>query len=142
MNLLSNNTDKEFRVLFVCIENSCRSQIAESLFNNLIKNYNINASASSAGTIPATKVNPSAIQVLEELDIKYNLNPKTLTAEMMNNADVIVSMGCMANDFCPATLIPKTQDWAIDNPSGQSLDKFREVRDVIKQKIEALINSL
>ena len=51
-------------------------------------------------------------------------------------------MGCMANDFCPATLIPKTQDWAIDNPSGQSLDKFREVRTVIKQKIEALINSL
>jgi len=139
---LSNNTSEESHVLFVCIENSCRSQIAEALFNNLIENYEINASASSAGTIPADRVNPLTIQALEELNIHCNLNPKTLTREMMNDADVIVSMGCMAADFCPVPFLSKTQDWGIEAPSGQSLDDFREVRDVIKQKIEALIKFL
>ena len=142
MNLLSNKTGQELHILFVCIKNSCRSQIAEALFNHLIKNYDINASASSAGTIPADRVNSSVPQVLEELNIDCNLNPKTLTDEMMNDADVIVSMGCLAADFCPVTFLSKTQDWWIEDPSGQSLDKFREVRDFIKQKIETLIKSL
>ncbi len=142
MNLLSNKTGQELHILFVCIKNSCSSQIAEALFNHLIKNYDINASASSAGTIPADRVNPSVLQVLEELNINCNLNPKTLTDEMMNDDDVIVSMGCLAADFCPVTFLSKTQDWRIEDPSGQSLDKFLEVRDFIKQKIETLIKSL
>ena len=61
---------------------------------------------------------------------------------MMQEADFIVSMGCMSSDFCPVTYMPKTQDWGIDNPNDQPISKFREVRDVIKGKIEYLLLDL
>lgn len=135
-------TNKKFSILFVCIANSCRSQMAEALFNELISNYDVDAFATSAGTLPAKEVNPSALEVLTELNIKHNSYPTTLTLEMMKTADVIVSMGCMSSDFCPATFIPKTQDWEIDDPQNQSISKFREVRDVIREKVENLLLDL
>ena len=129
-------------MLFVCIANSCRSQMAEALFNELASQYNVNATASSAGTIPAEEVNPLALEVLKELNINHHSNPKILSNKMMSEADAIVSMGCMASDFCPATFIPKTQDWNIDDPVSHPIEKFREVRDVIKEKVDILLQEL
>ena len=133
---------KKINVLFVCIANSCRSQIAEALFNELVSDYNVDATASSAGTIPAEEVNPLALEVLKELNINHHSNPKILSNEMMLEADAIISMGCMASDFCPATFIPKTQDWNIDDPVSHPIEKFREVRDVIKEKVDILLQEL
>ena len=133
---------KKINVLFVCIANSCRSQIAEALFNELASQYNVNATASSAGTIPAEEVNPLALEVLKELNIDHHSDPKILSNEMMLEADAIISMGCMASDFCPATFIPKTQDWNIENPVSHPVEKFREVRDVVKEKVDILFQEL
>ena len=133
---------KKINVLFVCIANSCRSQMAEALFNKLASKYNVDAVASSAGTVPADEVNPSALQVLKELNIDHHSDPKILSNEMMLEADAIISMGCMASDFCPATFIPKTQDWNIDDPVSHPIEKFREVRDVIKEKVDILLQEL
>ena len=133
---------KKINVLFVCIANSCRSQMAEALFNKLASKYNVDATASSAGTIPAEEVNPLALEVLKELNIDHHSNPKILSNEMMSESDAIISMGCMASDFCPATFITKTQDWNIDDPVSHPIEKFREVRDVIKEKVDILLQEL
>ena len=134
--------NKKINVLFVCIANSCRSQMAEALFNELSSNYAVDATASSAGTVPADEVNPSALEVLKELNIDHHSDPKILSDEMMSEADVIISMGCMASDFCPVTFIPKTQDWRINDPVSHPIEKFREVRNVIKEKVDILLQEL
>ena len=134
--------NKKINVLFVCIANSCRSQMAEALFNELSSNYAVNTTASSAGTVPADEVNPSALDVLKELNIDHHSDPKILSDEMMSEADVIISMGCMSSDFCPITFIPKTQDWRIEDPVSYPIEKFREVRDVIKEKVDILLQEL
>jgi len=82
------------------------------------------------------------LDVLKELNIYHHSDPKTLSDEMMSEADVIISMGCMASDFCPVTFIPKTQDWSIDDPAEHSIEKFREIRDVIKEKVDILLQEL
>ncbi|MGE4595700.1 MAG: hypothetical protein AAEA79_01865 [Nitrososphaerales archaeon] len=84
--------NKKINVLFVCIANSCRSQMAEALFNELSSNYAVDTTASSAGTVPADEVNPSALEVLKELNIDHHSDPKILSDEMMSEADVIISM--------------------------------------------------
>jgi arsenate reductase len=133
---------KKINVLFVCIANSCRSKMAEALFNELSSNYAVDATASSAGTVPADEVNLSALDVLKELNIDHHSDPRILSDEMMSEADVIISMGCMSSDFCPITFIPKTQDWRIEDPVSYPIEKFREVRDVIKEKVDILLQEL
>ena len=134
--------EKKINVLFVCIANSCRSQMAEALFNKLVNDYDVDAFATSAGTMPSEEVNVSALEVLKELNIEHHSVPKSLTSEMMQESDFIISMGCMSSDFCPLTYMPKTQDWGIDNPNDQPISKFREVRDIIKGKIEYFLLDL
>ena len=116
--------------------------MAEALFNKLASKYSVDAVASSAGTVPANEVNPLALEVLKEINIDHYSNPKILSNEMMSDADAIISMGCMASDFCPATFIPKTQDWNIENPVSHPIEKFREVRDIIKEKVDILLQEL
>ena len=127
--------EKKINVLFVCIANSCRSQMAEALFNKLVNDYDVDAFATSAGTMPSEEVNVSALEVLKELNIEHHSVPKSLTSEMMHESDFIISMGCMSSDFCPLTYMPKTQDWGIDNPNYKPISKLREVRYIIKRKI-------
>jgi protein-tyrosine-phosphatase len=126
------------KVLFVCVENACRSQIAETFFNKLASGKAI---AMSAGTKPSNRVNSKAIEVMKEIGIDMDKQkPKLLTREMIENVDKLITMGCEA-DFCPAPYL-KTEDWKIEDPSGKSIEKFREVRDKIKQKVEKLIEEL
>ena len=126
------------KVLFVCVENACRSQMAEAFFNKFASGK---AVAISAGTKPSSQVNPKAVQVMKEIGIDMSKQkPKPLTSELMKGVDRIVTMGCGA-DVCPAPYI-KAEEWSIENPSGKPLDKYREVRDTIKSKVEELIKEI
>ena len=126
------------KVLFICVENACRSQIAEAFFNKYAMGK---AVAISAGTRPASHVNPRAVEVMKEVGIDISKQkPKLLTQEMTREVDKIVTMGCGA-EFCPAPYV-KAEDWSIEDPSGKSLDKFREVRDQIKRKVEKLVKEI
>jgi arsenate reductase len=122
-------------VLFICIQNSCRSQMAEAIFNHLAPE---GMRAISAGSKPAGQVDPVALAVLEETGIKTgSLSPKLLTREIAQAADTIVTMGCP--EACPAVGKPM-EDWGIEDPSGEEIDDYRRVRDTILQKVKTLLN--
>jgi len=126
------------KVIFVCVENSARSQMAEAFFNRLAKW----SKAESAGTRPAKSVNPLAVEAMAEVGIDISgAKPKMLTLEMLEGADRVVTMGCLSGELCPAALVP-TEDWGIEDPAGKSIEKFREVRDVIRKKVEELVKEL
>ena len=126
------------KVLFICAENACRSQMAEAFFNKLASGKAI---ATSAGTKPSNMVNSKAIEVMKEIGIDMDRQkPKLLAQEMIQKADKIIMMGCEA-DFCPVPSL-QTEDWNIEDPSGKSVEKFREVRDKIRKKIEKLIKEM
>ncbi|MDO8637787.1 MAG: arsenate reductase ArsC [Dehalococcoidia bacterium] len=119
-------------VLFVCVGNSGRSQMAEAFFNRLASGK---ANAISAGTKPATRVDPVVIEAMREvgIDISNNL-PKALTPEMAEQADRIVTMGCGTEAVCPATFV-ETEDWGLEDPKGKPLGKVREIRDEVRNRI-------
>ena len=126
------------RVLFVCVENACRSQMAEGFLNALAGEK---ASAKSAGNMPAKAVNPLAVQVMKEVGIDISSHkPKMITAEMVQEADKVVLMGCSRNS-CP--IVPKeVEDWQIEDPARKGVEKFREARDAIRKKVEKLVTEV
>ena len=125
-------------VLFVCIGNSGRSQIAEAFFNKLSKT----GKAISAGTMPDDRIHPYTVQVMKEVGIDVSQQkPKPLTSEMIEKADKIITMGCGAN-VCPANYLPKIEDWKIEEPYGKPIEKVREIRDQIKEKVEKLVREI
>ena len=130
---------KRKTILFVCVHNSGRSQIAEAFFKQLTKGKFI---AYSAGTKPASEINPLIIQVMYEsgLDISKN-KPKMLTPEMVHKADSVITMGCNVVETCPASFFP-TEDWQIIDPEGKTIDEVREIRDIIRLRVEKLIKEL
>lgn len=126
------------RVLFVCIHNAGRSQIAEALFNAYAGGA---ATASSAGVDPVAALNINVIAAMREAG--YDLmgqHPKLLTDEMVDGAERVITMGCMDDPACPAVLAQ--EDWAIDDPSGAPLPKVREIRDQIARKVRTLLREL
>lgn len=126
------------KILFVCVENACRSQMAEAFFNRISKT----ATASSAGTKPAANVSLGAIQVMKEVGIDISeARPKLLTLEMLDAADKVITMGCAVGDVCPGAIV-EAEDWGIEDPTGKSIEKFRKVRDIIRKKVERLVNDL
>lgn len=125
-------------VLFVCVENACRSQMAEAFFNKMSRA----AKASSAGTKPAMAVNPMAVKVMKEVGIDISgARPKLLTLEMLEKADKVITMGCSVEGVCPGAIV-ETEDWGIEDPAGKPIEKFREVRDLIKEKVADLVRKL
>ncbi len=131
------------KVLFVCVGNSARSQMAEAFFNSRVpKGWK----ASSAGTQPADRISPKTIEVMNEVGIELkNKTPKLLTLEMVEDAERIITMGCLEDASCPAFLIKdksKIEDWKIPDTRGLPLEAYREVRDAIKKKVEGLIADL
>ncbi|UCF13010.1 MAG: arsenate reductase ArsC [Thermoplasmatales archaeon] len=122
------------KVLFVCIENTCRSQMAQGFFNKFASN----AFADSAGTQPSDQVDSKATIVMKKVGINIGQNkPKMLTSSMNNEFDYIISMGCI--DSCPIPPRDKTIEWNIEDPKGKSVDKYREIRDKIRTQVEQLI---
>jgi len=129
-------------VLFVCIENACRSQMAEGFFNNLAKGI---ARSLSAGTRVAKEVNPMAVQVMKEVGIDISgQKPKMLTEELIKAVNRVIVMGCGADPqaVCPAVNLKQVENWEIEDPKGKPIEKFREVRDIIQKKVENLIKEM
>lgn len=137
-----NMSDKK-SVLFICVQNSARSQIAEGFFT---KYANGRISCTSAGTMPADKVNPTAAAAMREVGIDIGINkPKVLTDDMVDRASLIINMGCMDNNSCPAVLLKNKkamEDWGIEDPAGKSIAKVREIRDQIERKVIDLVQQL
>jgi arsenate reductase len=126
------------KVLFVCVQNAGRSQMAEAFAKAYGKGK---LEAISAGTMPAKEVNPVAVQIMREKGIDLSANrPKPITGQMVQEADMIVVMGCSAQGFCPAPLLNNVIDWGIEDPEGKPIEKVREIRDEIERKVKALID--
>ena len=126
-------------VLFICVHNSGRSQMAEALFNQVAKGK---AQAYSAGTQPADKVNPVVIEAMREIGIDISGNkPKALTMDMVEKADRVITMGCGAEAVCPASFV-ETEDWALEDPKEKSLEQVRKIRDEIKSRVTTLVEEL
>jgi arsenate reductase len=125
------------KILFVCVENAGRSQMAEGFAKHYGKSK---IEAMSAGTMPSNEVNPLVIQAMQEKGIDISKNkPKQITTQMVKDADTIIVMGCSAQGFCPAPLLSKVIDWNIEDPKGKSLEKVREIRDEIEKKVKELL---
>ena len=113
-------------VIFVCVHNSGRSQMAEAFFNKLV---GVNVKAYSAGTQPADEVNPVVVEAMREAGINISGNkPKILTMEMVEKADRMITMGCgaEAEAVCPASFI-ETEVWSLEDPKGKSLEQVRKI---------------
>ncbi len=124
-------------VIFVCVGNSCRSQMAEGFAR---RSSPEGAVILSAGTNPASFVAPRAVAVMDEkgIDIRGQ-HPELITGEMVRDTDLVVTMGCEVERLCPVTLAPeKTVDWGLDDPMGMGIEKYRETRDLIETKVRSL----
>jgi protein-tyrosine-phosphatase len=125
------------RVLFVCVENAGRSQMAEAFANKYGKDK---FTVSSAGNRPADKVNPIVVEAMKEKGIDISMNkPKLLTFQMAQEADLIVTMGCNAQGICPGPFFKPTVDWKLEDPKGKPIEKVREIRDDIEARVQNLI---
>ncbi|MEE8402484.1 MAG: arsenate reductase ArsC [Candidatus Hydrothermarchaeaceae archaeon] len=128
------------KVLFVCVGNSARSIMAEALFNAVSPD---GWKASSAGTKPAGSISGDAIAVLDEVGVKVEKDaPSLLGPKLAKSADIGITMGCGVEDECAVLFTPVKEDWGLDDPKGQSIEKFREMRDEIKRRVERLIEGI
>jgi protein-tyrosine-phosphatase len=125
------------RLLFVCVENSNRSQMAEA-FARLLGGDGVEAH--SAGSRPSGRVNPKAIEAMRELGYDLTQHRSKSLAEVPDEVDVAVTMGC--GDACPHVRAARREDWAIPNPSQMGPEEFRGVRDAIGEKVRELLRSL
>lgn len=125
------------KILFVCIENAGRSQMAEAF----AKKYEIEkVIASSAGNKPADNVNPAVVDVLKEKGIDISANkPKLITAQMAMDSDLIVTMGCNDQGICPGPFFKPTIEWKLEDPKGKSIERVREIRDDIEARVKDLL---
>jgi protein-tyrosine-phosphatase len=126
------------KFLFVCVENAGRSQMAEAF----AKRYGL--SASSAGTVPSPRINPIVVQAMKEkgIDISSN-NPKMLTTNMIENASLVVTMGCSVEEVCPKPMLAQMQkklvDWHLEEPKGKPIEEVRKIRDAIEIRVKELV---
>ena len=127
-------------VLFVCVENAGRSQMAEAFFRKFApKHFNV----SSAGTTPSSHLNPIVIQVMKEIGIDMvNQQPKILSNSMIENSSKTVNMGCMDKESCPSLFVKDVLNWNISDPKEKSIDEVRIIRDTIKFEVMNLIKIL
>ncbi len=134
-------TSSEKKFLFVCVENAGRSQMAEAF----AKEHGLNAS--SAGTVPSTKINPIVVEAMREkgLDISNNA-PKMLTPEMIQRASLVVTMGCSVEEACPKPMLAQMQkklvDWNLPDPKGKALDEVRTIRDEIEARVMKMTDTI
>ncbi len=125
-------------VLFVCVHNAGRSQMAAGWLAHLAGDA---VEVRSAGTAPAETVNPVAVEAMAEVGIDItSATPKVLTGEAVQTSDVVITMGC--GDSCPYYPGTRYLDWPLDDPAGQDVETVRPIRDAIRAKVEDLIAEL
>lgn len=130
----------EKKVLFVCVENAGRSQMAEGFF----RKYTPKGWTSiSAGSRPTPEINQFAIQVMKEVGVDISKQkPKELSEELIRASLLKISMGCIYQTECPAVFVGKFEDWGIEDPKGKSIEKVREIRNKIEEKVQDLVSNL
>ncbi|MBC8104377.1 MAG: arsenate reductase ArsC [Cytophagales bacterium] len=130
-------------VLFVCVHNAGRSQMAEAFTNHLAQKRGVAVRGLSAGTVAGDAINPLAVAVMEELGISLaGQHPKPLTQELADRSDRVITMGCGVDaEACPAR-IHLSEDWGLDDPKGQSLEAVRAIRDQIQMRVETLLSEI
>ncbi|MFD9219507.1 arsenate reductase ArsC [Streptomyces sp. NPDC060064] len=122
-------------VLFVCVHNAGRSQMAAGFLSHLAGDR---VEVRSAGSLPAQQVNPAAVEAMKEVGVDISAQqPKVLTTEAVKASDYVITMGC--GDACPIFPGKKYLDWALEDPAGKGVESVRPIRDEIKNRIEALI---
>jgi arsenate reductase len=134
----TNTTNKNDKtVLFVCVENAGRSQMAEGFFKKYAsKGFKVQ----SAGTKPVYQINPIVVQVMREVGIDIsNHKSKEMTDDMMYSSETIVNMGCMDKNFCPTLFLPNVIEWNLPDPKGKSIEEVREIRDEIEERVKELV---
>ena len=125
-------------VLFVCVHNAGRSQMAAGFLRDVAGDR---IEVRSAGSVPADQLNPVAVDAMSELGIDITAEqPKVLTTEAVQASDVVITMGC--GDACPFFPGKRYEDWKLDDPAGQGIEAVRPIRDDIRQRIEALAGEL
>jgi arsenate reductase (thioredoxin) len=125
-------------VLFVCVHNAGRSQMAAGYLRHLARD---SVEVRSAGSEPADRINPVAVQAMAEEGIDIaNEQPKILTTEAVKTSDVVITMGC--GDTCPFYPGKRYEDWVLDDPAGQGIEVVRPIRDEIRRRVEQLIDEL
>lgn len=126
------------RVIFACVHNAGRSQMAAAFFNAVANPQK--AVAVSAGTQPGDRVHPEVVAVMRELAIDLSgAHPQKLTRELASGAALLVTMGC--GDACPYVPGLQRDDWPLEDPKGQSLERVREIRDEIRDRVRQLIEA-
>ena len=125
-------------VLFVCVHNAGRSQMAAGYMQHLSQGR---VRVLSAGSAPKDSINPIAVQVMAEegIDIANN-QPKVLTTEAVKESDVVITMGC--GDTCPFFPGKRYGDWVLDDPAGQDIETVRRIRDEIRQRVSNLLSEI
>lgn len=125
-------------VLFVCVHNAGRSQMAAGFMQSLGKDK---VNVLSAGSMPKDQINLVAVEVMKEVGIDISNNqPKILTTESVKESDVVITMGC--GDACPIFPGKRYEDWQLEDPAGKDLETVRKIRDEIKSRIEALLSEI
>jgi len=127
-------------VLFVCVHNAGRSQMAAAFASRL------GLMAGSAGTVPASEVNPTVVQAMKEKGIDLSRqHPLMLTNDMINEADLVVTMGCSVEEVCPRPMLARMQkklvDWNLPDPKGKPIGDVRKIRDEIEKRVMELSRS-
>jgi arsenate reductase (thioredoxin) len=128
-------------ILFVCVENAGRSQMAEGFFNQRYapKGYR----AISAGTRPVSSISPLAVQAMSEVGINIsNHKSKIITEDMIKSSAKSVNMGCIDKAECPMLFINNVIDWGVEDPKGKPIEKVREIRDQIDRRVKEIAKSL
>ncbi len=127
-------------VLFVCVENAGRSQMAEAFFKKYApKKFNV----ISAGTIPSSQLNFLVVKVMKEIGINLDdQQPKLLSNNMIESSFKTINMGCMDKESCPSLFVKDVLDWDISDPKEKSIDEVRKIRDKIKTEVMNLIDSI
>ena len=127
-------------ILFVCVENAGRSQMAEALFRKFTEGkVNVN----SAGTVPSGNLNPVVVEVMKEIGIDMaKQSPKIISNSMISNSFKTVNMGCMDKESCPALFVKDVIEWNIQDPKEKTIEEVRKIRDQIKSEVLNLIKSI
>lgn len=131
------------KVVFVCAENAGRSQMAKAFFNHSVKQRGISWVADSAGTIPADKINPLVTQAMA--DKGFNLKkvePKLFDHKKASEYALIISFGCLVKSVFPKEIQTKIEEWHIDDPKDQQLEKVKQIRDQTEREVSKLLDNL
>lgn len=130
-------------ILFLCVHNAGRSQMAEAIFNHLAKEWGLTYTAESAGTELADRVHPRVVEAMAEIGLDISgASPRLLTNRMVEQAQRVITMGCAVDsEACPAINLREVEDWGLPDPKDMELAEVGAIRDTIRSNVEALLRT-